>query len=74
MYRFMHKIDQYKIIVTLILLFFSTGGFSQSSNFRVTLDAGHGAHDFGAVYEGRIEKNIALAIVLKVGRIFRKCK
>ncbi|MEC5167168.1 N-acetylmuramoyl-L-alanine amidase [Flavobacterium sp. PL11] len=65
----MHKIDQYKIIVTLILLFFSTGGFSQSSNFRVTLDAGHGAHDFGAVYEGRIEKNIALAIVLKVGRI-----
>ena len=65
----MHKIDQYKIIVTLILLFFSTTGFSQSSNFRVTLDAGHGAHDFGAVYEGRIEKNIALAIVLNVGRI-----
>jgi N-acetylmuramoyl-L-alanine amidase len=33
------------------------------------LDAGHGAHDFGAVYSGRVEKNIALAIVLKVGKI-----
>jgi N-acetylmuramoyl-L-alanine amidase len=37
--------------------------------FKVTLDAGHGDHDFGAVYSGRIEKNIALAIVLKVGKI-----
>ncbi len=43
--------------------------FSQSNDFRVTLDAGHGDHDFGAVYSGRIEKNIALAIVLKVGKI-----
>jgi N-acetylmuramoyl-L-alanine amidase len=45
------------------------GGYSQSNTFKVTLDAGHGAHDFGAVYEGRIEKNIALAVVLKVGKI-----
>lgn len=43
--------------------------YSQSNVFKVTLDAGHGAHDFGAVYSGRIEKNIALAIVLKVGKI-----
>lgn len=43
--------------------------YGQSNNFKVTLDAGHGAHDFGAVYSGRIEKNIALAIVLKVGKI-----
>ena len=45
------------------------GTYGQTNNFKVTLDAGHGAHDFGAVYSGRIEKNIALAIVLKVGKI-----
>jgi N-acetylmuramoyl-L-alanine amidase len=43
--------------------------YSQSNVFKVTLDAGHGDHDFGAVYSGRVEKNIALAIVLKVGKI-----
>lgn len=43
--------------------------YSQANVFKVTLDAGHGDHDFGAVYSGRIEKNIALAIVLKVGKI-----
>lgn len=43
--------------------------YSQSNNFKVTLDAGHGGHDFGANYSGRVEKNIALAIVLKVGKI-----
>lgn len=47
----------------------SINSYGQSNDFKVTLDAGHGAHDFGAVYSGRIEKNIALAIVLKVGKI-----
>lgn len=47
--------------------------FSQSDpKFKVTLDAGHGDHDFGAVYHGHIEKNIALAVVLKVGKILEK--
>ena len=46
--------------------------FSQSSLFKVTLDAGHGAHDFGAVYSGRVEKNINLALVLKVGKILEQ--
>ena len=65
----MHKKYRIKIIVTFILMIISATGFSQANTFRVTLDAGHGAHDFGAVYEGRIEKNIALAVVLKVGKI-----
>lgn len=47
----------------------SLSAFCQSNVFKVTLDAGHGDHDFGAVYDGRIEKNIALAVVLKVGKI-----
>lgn len=65
----MRSTSKIKIIVTFILILNSLAGYSQSNNFKVTLDAGHGAHDFGAVYEGRIEKNIALAVVLKVGKI-----
>lgn len=65
----MRSTSKIKIIVTFILMLNSLAGYSQSNNFKVTLDAGHGAHDFGAVYEGRIEKNIALAVVLKVGKI-----
>lgn len=61
--------NSYKIKLTFILMIISISVFSQSNNFKVTLDAGHGAHDFGAVYEGRVEKNIALAVVLKVGKL-----
>jgi N-acetylmuramoyl-L-alanine amidase len=65
----MHITNKIKVFFTFFLttLFFCS--YSQSSRFKVTLDAGHGAHDFGAVYSGRIEKNIALAVVLKVGKI-----
>ena len=65
----MHKTYKIKRILTFILILFSLIGYSQSNTFKVTLDAGHGAHDFGAVYDGRIEKNIALAVVLEVGKI-----
>ncbi|MCL6461031.1 MAG: N-acetylmuramoyl-L-alanine amidase [Flavobacterium micromati] len=65
----MLKIYNKTVVSTLLLLLFSTVVFSQSNSFKITLDAGHGAHDYGAVYEGRIEKNIALSIVLKVGKI-----
>jgi len=54
------------------LAFLSNTAYSQSQKFKVTLDAGHGDHDYGAVYHGHIEKNIALAVVLKVGRILEK--
>ncbi len=55
------------ILLAAILVLISNTAFSQK--FKVTLDAGHGGHDFGAVYHGHIEKNIALAVTLKVGRI-----
>lgn len=58
-----------KIALTILIVILTIDSYGQSNDFRVTLDAGHGAHDFGAVYSGRIEKNIALAIVLKVGKI-----
>ena len=58
-----------KIAFTFLIAMIAIDSYSQSNDFKVTLDAGHGAHDFGAVYSGRVEKNIALAIVLKVGKI-----
>ncbi|MCG2611566.1 N-acetylmuramoyl-L-alanine amidase [Flavobacterium sp. SM15] len=43
---------------------------SQSkSDFKVVLDAGHGGKDFGAIKNGYKEKDIALDVVLKIGRI-----
>lgn len=65
----MYILSRFKLIFLFLLLMFSLVSFGQSNIFKVTLDAGHGAHDFGAVYNGHVEKNIALAIVLKVGKI-----
>ena len=59
----------FRFFITLLCCQIS---FSQSNKFKVTLDAGHGDHDFGAVYNGHIEKNITLALVLKIGKILEK--
>ncbi len=56
----------------LFLLFIMCCGatFAQGGQkFRVILDAGHGGKDFGAVYNGFVEKNITLNVVLKAGKI-----
>jgi N-acetylmuramoyl-L-alanine amidase len=63
-----------KVLFSFVLIVLSSQMYGQNSKFKVTLDAGHGAHDYGAVYSGRIEKNIALAVVLKVGKILEKTK
>ena len=68
----MYIITRTKLIFPSLLLIVSFFSFGQSNVFKVTLDAGHGAHDFGAVYNGHVEKNIALAIVLKVGKILEE--
>ena len=57
---------------TAFILFFiisSTIHAQGNPKFKVVLDAGHGDHDFGATYYGFVEKNIALGVVLKVGKI-----
>jgi N-acetylmuramoyl-L-alanine amidase len=60
-------------IITIVFLLLTNFMFSQGNQkFKVTLDAGHGDHDFGAVYDGRIEKKIALAVALKVGKILER--
>ncbi|WP_333809017.1 N-acetylmuramoyl-L-alanine amidase family protein [Flavobacterium sp.] len=58
------------VLVAIVMHFFS--GYSQNQKFKVVLDAGHGGKDYGAVYHGNIEKNIALKTVLKVGAILEK--
>lgn len=63
--------NKFKYILVTGLLLSSVVTFSQQK-FKVTLDAGHGDHDFGAVYNGHIEKNITLALVLKVGKLLEK--
>src|SRR3970040_1915875 len=62
-------LNKIKVSLTFFLITISFVTYGQTNNFKVTLDAGHGAHDFGAVYHGHVEKNIALAVVLKVGKI-----
>jgi N-acetylmuramoyl-L-alanine amidase len=67
----MTKMKTAALVKCLILVCVATTAFSQSK-FKVTLDAGHGDHDYGAVYNGHIEKNITLAVALKVGKILEK--
>ncbi|WP_278035838.1 N-acetylmuramoyl-L-alanine amidase family protein [Flavobacterium nitratireducens] len=68
----MFVINKTKVVLSFILLFFAFTNYSQSGNFKVTLDAGHGAHDFGASYNGHVEKNINLAVALKVGKLLEQ--
>jgi N-acetylmuramoyl-L-alanine amidase len=68
----MYIISRTKLIFPFFLLIVSSYSFGQSNVFKVTLDAGHGDHDFGAVYNSHVEKNINLALVLKVGRLLEQ--
>jgi len=61
-----------KRIVFVVITMHFLSGYSQNQKFKVVLDAGHGGKDYGAVYHGNIEKNIALQTVLKVGAILEK--
>ncbi len=46
--------------------------FSQSKKFVLVIDAGHGAHDAGAVGSISKEKDINLAVTLKVGKLIEE--
>jgi N-acetylmuramoyl-L-alanine amidase len=70
--KFILKIKKVTTAFSLLLMFVCGSTYSQTNVFRVTLDAGHGDHDFGATYNGHVEKNINLAIVLKVGKLLEQ--
>lgn len=66
-----------KIVFAAILLYlFSFTWFSadaqQSGKHTVVLDAGHGGHDTGAIGSKGKEKDVVLAITLKVGEYIKK--
>tara|TARA_R110002012_G_scaffold81945_2_gene207341 strand:+ start:19376 stop:20473 length:1098 start_codon:yes stop_codon:yes gene_type:complete len=63
----------YSLLLTISSV---NSGFSQnkSDKFVVVLDAGHGGHDPGNLGNGYKEKNIALNIVLEVGKELEKNK
>ncbi len=46
-----------------------THGVPNNKVFTVVLDAGHGGHDPGNLGNGFKEKDIALSIVLKIGKL-----
>ncbi|HBD27221.1 N-acetylmuramoyl-L-alanine amidase [Flavobacterium sp.] len=62
----------FKRIVFVAIAMHFLSGYSQGQKFKVVLDAGHGGKDYGAVYHGNIEKNIALQTTLRVGAILEK--
>ena len=62
----------FKRIVFVVIAMHFLSGYSQDQKFKVVLDAGHGGKDYGAVYHGNIEKNIALQTTLRVGSILEK--
>ncbi|MAN60137.1 MAG: N-acetylmuramoyl-L-alanine amidase [Flavobacteriaceae bacterium] len=51
---------------------YSTAATTPSKPFVVVLDAGHGGHDSGNTGNGYKEKDIALNIVLQVGKLLEK--
>lgn len=55
-------------MIFLVLFLISFCSLS-AQKFKVTLDAGHGDQDHGAAYHGFTEKDINLAIVLKIGKL-----
>jgi len=68
----MRLLNKYKCLILFTLSAFSISGYAQSSKFKVVLDAGHGGKDIGATHHGFAEKEIALSVTLKVGKILEK--
>jgi N-acetylmuramoyl-L-alanine amidase len=64
-----------KSLVFLLFICSSTSLFAQNSTkFKVVLDAGHGGKDPGTMRGNIKEKDIALDVVLKLGKILEKNK
>lgn len=62
----LHKVLVFIFIFSLFL--FPKETFAQKQKFVVMLDAGHGGHEPGNVGNGYREKNIALKVVLAIGK------
>lgn len=65
---------KYLLLSFIFLLTSNTFSQKAAEKFVVVLDAGHGGHDPGNLGNGFKEKNIALSIVLKMGKELEKNK
>lgn len=72
MYKVMRGDMKLKLAFFTFIVCCATAFAQGNSKFRVVLDAGHGGKDYGAVYHGFIEKNIALDVTLKVGKLLER--
>jgi len=62
----MNIVSKIQSVVIIFLFSIAFSSFGQSNaKFKVALDAGHGAHDYGAIYNGHIEKISLLQSCLK---------
>lgn len=62
------------VLLSVLMAFFSQQiSVAQSKKYTVVLDAGHGGHDPGKIgYKGYREKDIALSLVLRIGKQLKK--
>ena len=68
------KISSFLVLIVSILIFssFINNRFINDKPFIVVLDAGHGGKDPGNMGNGYKEKDIALSVILKIGKILEK--
>lgn len=65
----------YVFVLSFCFILISLTTYAQEKTYTVVLDAGHGGHDPGNIgYKKYIEKDIALKIVLKVGKVLESNK
>ncbi|WP_092434534.1 N-acetylmuramoyl-L-alanine amidase family protein [Williamwhitmania taraxaci] len=67
-----YKVKTYWLLVAGLMLFLNGNGQDYVSNYRlskVVIDAGHGGHDPGATSKNLQEKNVTLAVALKLGKL-----
>lgn len=63
-----------KLILFVFIICCSSVFPQDNSKFKVVLDAGHGGKDPGASSHGYVEKEIALSVVLKLGKLLEQQK
>jgi N-acetylmuramoyl-L-alanine amidase len=61
-----------KIAFAFLAMLLMVTTYGQTNTFKVTLDAGHGGKDNGAQYFGNKEKDLTLAVTLKVGLLLEQ--
>ncbi len=64
--RGLKSINHILTLFTIIFLFFNGDAYAQQKPFTIVIDPGHGGQDVGAKGSYSLEKNLALAVSLKL--------